>query len=72
MSGIRNLCDRWRDVFFPFSRIFLRGSPPTSSRTLSIWEPTLNLIGPLSNEEMVRVRQIGDYVHDHYKKLIFG
>jgi predicted aldo/keto reductase-like oxidoreductase len=29
-------------------------------------------LGPLSDEEMVRVRQIGDYVHDHYKKLIFG
>jgi aryl-alcohol dehydrogenase-like predicted oxidoreductase len=29
-------------------------------------------LGPLSDEEMVRVRRIGDYVHDHYKKLIFG
>jgi predicted aldo/keto reductase-like oxidoreductase len=29
-------------------------------------------LGPLSNEEMVRVRRIGDYVHDHYRKLIFG
>jgi aryl-alcohol dehydrogenase-like predicted oxidoreductase len=29
-------------------------------------------LGPLSDEEMVRVRWIGDYVHDHYKKLIFG
>jgi aryl-alcohol dehydrogenase-like predicted oxidoreductase len=29
-------------------------------------------LGPLSEEELVRVRGIGDYVHDHYKKLIFG
>jgi aryl-alcohol dehydrogenase-like predicted oxidoreductase len=29
-------------------------------------------LGPLSDEEMVRVRRIGDYVHDRYKKLIFG
>jgi len=29
-------------------------------------------LGPLSDEEMVRVRRIGDYVHDHYRKLIFG
>jgi len=29
-------------------------------------------LGPLSDDEMVRVRRIGDYVHDHYKKLIFG
>ena len=29
-------------------------------------------LGPLSDEEMTRVRRIGDYVHDHYKKLIFG
>lgn len=29
-------------------------------------------LGPLSDEEMVRVRRIGNYVHDHYKKLIFG
>jgi aryl-alcohol dehydrogenase-like predicted oxidoreductase len=32
---------------------------------------TLDL-GPLSDEEMVRVRWIGGYVHDHYKRLIFG
>jgi aryl-alcohol dehydrogenase-like predicted oxidoreductase len=31
----------------------------------------LNL-GPLNDEEIIRVRRIGDYVHDHYKKLIFG
>jgi len=29
-------------------------------------------LGPLSDEEMARVMRIGDYVHDHYKKLIFG
>lgn len=29
-------------------------------------------LGPLSDEEMIRVRRIGDYVHDHYKRLIFG
>jgi hypothetical protein len=29
-------------------------------------------LGPLIDEEMVRVRRVGDYVHDHYKKLIFG
>jgi predicted aldo/keto reductase-like oxidoreductase len=29
-------------------------------------------LGPLSEEEMVRVRRIGDYVHNHYRKLIFG
>jgi hypothetical protein len=29
-------------------------------------------LGPLIDEEMVRVRRIGDHVHDHYKKLIFG
>ena len=29
-------------------------------------------LGPLSDEEMIRVRRIGDYVHEHYKKLIFG
>jgi aryl-alcohol dehydrogenase-like predicted oxidoreductase len=29
-------------------------------------------LGPLSDEEMGRVRRIGDYVHEHYKKLIFG
>jgi predicted aldo/keto reductase-like oxidoreductase len=29
-------------------------------------------LGPLSDGEMVRVRRIGDYVHDHYKKFIFG
>ena len=29
-------------------------------------------LGPLSDQEMDRVRRIGDYVHDHYKKLIFG
>jgi hypothetical protein len=29
-------------------------------------------LGPLSQEEMDRVRRVGDYVHDHYKKLIFG
>jgi aryl-alcohol dehydrogenase-like predicted oxidoreductase len=29
-------------------------------------------LGPLNDEEMVRVRRIGDYVHNHYRKLIFG
>ena len=29
-------------------------------------------LGPLSHEEMVRVRRIGDYVSDHYKKLILA
>lgn len=29
-------------------------------------------LGPLSDQEMARVRRIGDYVHDHYKRLIFG
>jgi predicted aldo/keto reductase-like oxidoreductase len=29
-------------------------------------------LGPLNNEEMARVRRIGDYVHAKYKKTIFG
>jgi aryl-alcohol dehydrogenase-like predicted oxidoreductase len=29
-------------------------------------------LGPLSDEEMVRARRMGDHVHDHSKKLIFG
>jgi aryl-alcohol dehydrogenase-like predicted oxidoreductase len=29
-------------------------------------------LGPLSEEEMARVRRIGDYVHARYKKILFG
>jgi aryl-alcohol dehydrogenase-like predicted oxidoreductase len=29
-------------------------------------------LGPLSEEELARIRRIGDHVHTHYRRLVFG
>ena len=46
----------------------------TGSRNTQQMREALNALdlGPLSDEERARVRRIGDYVRDHYKKFIFG